>query len=74
MSLQLEKTFPRLWSVKSGIVMVVTDLHGEGDVYLCLARGCHAIPPDAGEYLLFDAQTPVKGFSDLLKCLHSVYE
>jgi hypothetical protein len=54
--------------------MVVTDLHGEGDVYLCLARGCHAIPPDAGEYLLFDAQTPVKGFSDLLKCLHSVYE
>ncbi|RME73842.1 MAG: hypothetical protein D6784_11165 [Chloroflexi bacterium] len=29
----LEKHFPRLWSLDAGQVMVVTDLHGDGDAY-----------------------------------------
>ncbi|MCP4356656.1 MAG: metallophosphoesterase [Chloroflexi bacterium] len=33
MIFQLEKTFPRLWSIDSGIIMVVTDLHGDWGAY-----------------------------------------
>jgi hypothetical protein len=33
MSLGLVKTYPRLWSLESGIAMVVTDLHGDWDAY-----------------------------------------
>jgi hypothetical protein len=33
MPLQIEKTFPRLWSIHSGVAMIVTDLHGNWDVY-----------------------------------------
>lgn len=29
----IEKTFPRLWSLEAGTVMVVTDLHGDWDTY-----------------------------------------
>jgi hypothetical protein len=33
MNLSLEKSFPRLWSIESGIAMVVTDLHGDWEAY-----------------------------------------
>ncbi len=33
MSYKLEKTFPRLWSLEQGVAMVVTDLHGNWDLY-----------------------------------------
>jgi hypothetical protein len=33
MALSLEKTYPRLWSLRAGVVMVVTDLHGDWDAY-----------------------------------------
>ena len=33
MSFALSKSFPRLWSLESGTVMVVTDLHGDWDAY-----------------------------------------
>jgi hypothetical protein len=33
MSVGLMKTYPRLWSLESGIAMVVTDLHGDWDAY-----------------------------------------
>jgi hypothetical protein len=33
MNLDLVKTFPRLWSIESGIAMVVTDLHGDWEAY-----------------------------------------
>ena len=33
MTLTLEKTYPRLWSVDRGTVMVVTDLHGDWATY-----------------------------------------
>lgn len=29
----LAKTYPRLWSLEAGVAMVVTDLHGDWDVY-----------------------------------------
>jgi hypothetical protein len=29
----LTKTFPRLWSIEAGMALVVTDLHGEWEVY-----------------------------------------
>jgi Calcineurin-like phosphoesterase len=34
MPLALTKTFSRLWSLDTGIAMVVTDLHGDWDIYL----------------------------------------
>jgi hypothetical protein len=34
MPLALTKTFPRLWSLDAGIAMVVTDLHGDWEIYL----------------------------------------
>jgi hypothetical protein len=33
MVLTLTKTYPRLWSIEEGNVMVVTDLHGDWDAY-----------------------------------------
>jgi hypothetical protein len=33
MHLSLEKTFPRLWSINQGQIMVVTDLHGDWEAY-----------------------------------------
>lgn len=33
MSITLAKPFPRLWSLEAGIIMVVTDLHGDWDAY-----------------------------------------
>lgn len=33
MPLQVEKTYQRLWSISSGTAMVVTDLHGNWDIY-----------------------------------------
>jgi hypothetical protein len=33
MTLVLKKTFPRLWSLKAGVAMVVTDLHGDWEIY-----------------------------------------
>lgn len=33
MSFVLTKTYPRLWSLEAGRVMVVTDLHGDWDAY-----------------------------------------
>lgn len=33
MALVLHKTFSRLWTLESGVIMVVTDLHGDWDAY-----------------------------------------
>lgn len=33
MPFSLNKTYPRLWTLESGIAMVVTDLHGDWDAY-----------------------------------------
>lgn len=33
MALAQEKSFPRLWSINEGVLMVVTDLHGDWDLY-----------------------------------------
>ena len=33
MTLQLTQSYPRLWSLEAGVVMVVTDLHGDWDAY-----------------------------------------
>jgi hypothetical protein len=33
MGYKLKQSFPRLWSLEQGIAMVVTDLHGDWDVY-----------------------------------------
>jgi hypothetical protein len=33
MGYKLKKSFPRLWSMEEGVAMVVTDLHGDWDVY-----------------------------------------
>ncbi len=33
MNFELEKSFLRLWSINNGTVMVVTDLHGDWDIY-----------------------------------------
>jgi Icc-related predicted phosphoesterase len=33
MHLELEKTFPHLWSINRGWIMVVTDLHGDWEAY-----------------------------------------
>ena len=41
--------------------------------HLRLASGKHAHPPEAGQYLLFDAAKPVCRIEDLLQGLHSVY-
>jgi hypothetical protein len=41
---------------------------------LRLASWTHASPPEAGEYLLFDAAQPVNRADDLLAGLHSVYK
>lgn len=29
----LQKNFPRLWTIEAGVVMVVTDLHGDWEIY-----------------------------------------
>ena len=34
MPFQLTKTYPRLWSLEAGVAMVVTDLHGDWDLYV----------------------------------------
>lgn len=31
--MSIEKHFPRLWSLDAGVVMVVTDLHGDWEAY-----------------------------------------
>ena len=33
MTITLTQTYPRLWSLEAGVAMVVTDLHGDWDVY-----------------------------------------
>jgi predicted MPP superfamily phosphohydrolase len=33
MTLHLTKSFPRLWSLHKGVAMIVTDLHGNWDIY-----------------------------------------
>lgn len=33
MAADLTRTFPRLWTIDAGVVMVVTDLHGDWDTY-----------------------------------------
>jgi len=33
MGYKLDKSFPRLWSLEEGVVMVVTDLHGDWEIY-----------------------------------------
>ncbi len=44
------------------------------DRHLRLASAYHATPPEAGQYLLFDAGRPVEGMVDLLPGLGSVYQ
>jgi len=33
MPFRLTKAYPRLWSLDAGVAMVVTDLHGDWDLY-----------------------------------------
>jgi hypothetical protein len=35
MAFRLTKAYPRLWSLDTGVAMVVTDLHGDWDTYAC---------------------------------------
>jgi hypothetical protein len=45
-----------------------------GGCQLRLASGSHARPPEAGRYLLFDAEKPVRQADELLAGLGSVFE
>jgi hypothetical protein len=84
MPLALTKTFSRLWSLDAGMAMVVTDLHGEWDVYQRYRdRFVDLQAKGQADYLIFDGDlihtdSPVQDDSlsiilDVLK-LRTIYE
>jgi hypothetical protein len=52
--MSLLKTYARLWTIDSGVVMVVTDLHGDGEAYrLCRDRFMALREAEQADYLVF---------------------